>query len=409
MENEKNDRIKILFVDDEPNILDGLRRMLRPCRQEWDMAFAGNGYEALQYMDQKPFDVVVTDMRMPGMDGANLLQEISLRYPHIVRFVLSGQSDRQTILRAVGPTHQFMSKPCEADYLRRVIHRSLTRRNVVTNETVRNKIAQIKTMPSPMETCQALSRNLEESVPQPDAIAQIIGGDVALTAKTFQLINSDLFGHVKNLQNVGQAVNILGVEVLTSMLETSDLFTVYDAPADYPFSMDLLQKHSRLVAHYARRIAESAGVSESQIIKAWLAGMLHDVGQLILVFCMPEEYARLLQAHPADSTELCRLEKEMFGASHPEAGAYLLSLWGFSDAIVEAVEYYYEPSSAAQQEHPVLAAVHLAHAVSCRELGLPVKLNAGFVAQNGLQPDVEQWIQTKSDLTVNEDERHGPE
>ncbi len=389
MEHEK---IRILFVDDEPNILDGLRRMLRPYRQEWDMDFANNGYEALQRMDQKPFDVVVSDMRMPGMDGANLLQEVSLRYPQIVRFVLSGQSDRQTILRAIGSTHQFMSKPCEPEHLRNVIQRSLTHRNVVRNETVRDRIAQVKTMPSPLDTCQALSRLLEEETPNMEAVAEIIGSDIALLAKVFQLIHSELFGKMQNMQHVGQAVNVLGAEVLTSMLETSDLFTVYDAPPGDSFSLETLNQHGRRVAGLARQIAEESGWSGVRLLDVWLAGFFHDVGRLILLFCMPEDYMPLLQGPPVHGAELCRMEQERLGVSHPEAGAFLLSLWGFTDAIVEAVEYYNRPSGAPSRERPVLAAVHLAHAVTCLERGIPVAPDRAFLEQHGLNPDPEWWL-----------------
>jgi YesN/AraC family two-component response regulator len=80
----------ILFVDDEPNLIDGLRRMLRSFRQRWNIAFATSGSEALELMSQRPFDVIVSDMRMPGMDGRQLLEEVEKRHPQTVRVVLSG-------------------------------------------------------------------------------------------------------------------------------------------------------------------------------------------------------------------------------------------------------------------------------------------------------------------------------
>ena len=118
------EKVTVLFVDDEPNILSGLRRMLRSMRHEWNMIFAENGYAALDQLKAHVVDVIVTDMRMPGMDGATLLQEVSLLYPHTIRLVLSGQSTRETILRAVGPTHQFLSKPSNATDLKHVIERT---------------------------------------------------------------------------------------------------------------------------------------------------------------------------------------------------------------------------------------------------------------------------------------------
>ena len=109
---------RILFVDDESMVLSGLQRSLRLMRSEWEMVFAPGGNEALAAMDLQPFDIIVTDMRMPGMDGAQLLEEVQRRSPQTLRMVLSGQSDRETILRSVNPAHQFISKPCEGEELK---------------------------------------------------------------------------------------------------------------------------------------------------------------------------------------------------------------------------------------------------------------------------------------------------
>src|SRR6185436_12015998 len=89
---------RILFVDDESKILEGLQRMLRPMRDTWEMQFAEGSEAALADLKEQQFDVVVTDMRMPGMNGAQLLSEVRHEYPHIVRIVLSGHSDQELIL-----------------------------------------------------------------------------------------------------------------------------------------------------------------------------------------------------------------------------------------------------------------------------------------------------------------------
>jgi CheY-like chemotaxis protein len=72
---------RILFVDDESRILEGLQRMLRPQRQHWEMAFASSGEAALKLLEERPFDVIVSDMRMPVMDGAALLTHVRDRFP----------------------------------------------------------------------------------------------------------------------------------------------------------------------------------------------------------------------------------------------------------------------------------------------------------------------------------------
>ena len=105
------DKRKILFVDDEPNILQGLRRMLHSMRRDWDMEFAESGQQALELLNNSHFDVVVTDMRMPGMNGLELLNEIKRLYPEVIRIVLSGQASKEIIIQSVGPIHQYLSKP----------------------------------------------------------------------------------------------------------------------------------------------------------------------------------------------------------------------------------------------------------------------------------------------------------
>src|SRR5258706_10450200 len=109
---------RILFVDEEPMVLEALRRMLRPLSGEWDMAFVDSGQKALELMDQLPFDVVIAEMRMPRMNGAKLLTEVWKRFPNTVRLILSGHADAGLILECVGTAHQYLNKPCQAEDLK---------------------------------------------------------------------------------------------------------------------------------------------------------------------------------------------------------------------------------------------------------------------------------------------------
>ena len=139
---------RILFVDDEPNVLSGLRRMLRSMRREWFMAFAHSGLEALAMLDDTPFDIVVTDMRMPGMDGAALLKQVMHRHPKTVRIVLSGQADREEILRAVGPIHQYLSKPCDAETIKATLTRACALDGLLPDDHLKELISKMETLPS---------------------------------------------------------------------------------------------------------------------------------------------------------------------------------------------------------------------------------------------------------------------
>ncbi|MBV9849174.1 MAG: response regulator [Armatimonadetes bacterium] len=115
--------IRVLFVDDESHILSGLQRMLRPLRHEWAMTFAEGGPAALDALAGAEFDVIVTDMRMPGMSGAQLLAEVRRRHPRVARIVLSGQSDREHLQQLAQTPHEYLSKPCDTELLKETVRR----------------------------------------------------------------------------------------------------------------------------------------------------------------------------------------------------------------------------------------------------------------------------------------------
>lgn len=109
---------RILFVDDEPAVLEGLRNLFRKQRRHWEMVFAPGGMEALGELERTRFDVVVSDMRMPGIDGAELLRRVKDGYPSIARIVLSGHAEPEAVARVLPVADTYVSKPCDAEALR---------------------------------------------------------------------------------------------------------------------------------------------------------------------------------------------------------------------------------------------------------------------------------------------------
>src|ERR1041385_6203180 len=150
----------LLFVDDEPKVLQALQRQLHGMRHEWKMDFLSDGNKALAFMEKSPVDVIVTDMMMPGMDGAQLLTEVNKRHPNTVRIVLSGHADRESVMRLVGPAHQYLSKPCDAEELRSAITRAFSLRDLLTNEQLKQLATRLKSLP----TLPALHARLTEEL-----------------------------------------------------------------------------------------------------------------------------------------------------------------------------------------------------------------------------------------------------
>jgi DNA-binding NtrC family response regulator len=144
MKCESKIKKRILFVDDERKVLDGLQRMLRSMRSEWEMESAISGQEALEILEGKPFDAVVTDMRMPGMDGRQLLEQVKNLHPQVVRIILSGYTDKDLILNSVGLTHQFLSKPCDPEALKTTIARACAMRLLLEDESLISVISKIE-------------------------------------------------------------------------------------------------------------------------------------------------------------------------------------------------------------------------------------------------------------------------
>lgn len=352
---------KILFVDDEANVLAGLRRMLRSQRKIWDMQFANGGAEAIELLEQQPFDVVVSDMRMPGVDGAALLTHVAEFYPNTVRLVLSGQSEHEKIFRAVGPAHQFMSKPCDPEVLVSTIHRACGLHGHLKDESLRQLTSQITSLPSLPNIYRDLLHELELDDASMDRVGEMIESDLAMSAKVLQLVNSSFFGLPQHVTSPKHAVLLLGLDIIRPLALTANAFSQYDDPGVQGFSLENTMHHGIAVATAARRIAESEAGQAQLVDDAFIAGMLHDIGKLILAVNLTDKFQEAVSLAQTTARSLWEAELEVFGTTHSEVGAHLLGLWGLPDPIVEAVAFHHCPSRSGSTEFTPLTCVHAAN------------------------------------------------
>lgn len=344
----------ILFVDDEPNLLAGLRRLLRGFRQQWAMEFANGGEDALRQLEARqaegqPFDVVVTDMRMPGMDGADLLREVARRRPETVRMVLSGQSEPERILRAVGRAHQYLSKPCDPETLRGTVARACQLRDTLPSEELKRAVSRTACLPVQPGVLDAVRRELrgdDEGRRPGDAplerIAELVRGDIGLSAKIMQLVSTAFFGTPQSRVDAIQATKLLGVELLDQLANQRRLGDPWDPSLTW-LRLDELSDHCRGVADCARRIVLEETGDSTLAAHAHTAGMLHDVGKLVLARAFPGLYLEATRRTEEQGMSSWCAEMQVFGASHAEVGSYLLGLWGLPSCVVEAVRSYRAP------------------------------------------------------------------
>ena len=354
--------MRVLFVDDEPNILQGLQRLLRPMRREWDMSFALGPHEAIAMFDQAPFDVVVSDMRMPDMSGAELLSRIRDSHPSVARIILSGHSQMESAVHSVGIAHQFLAKPCDAETLRETILRVLALRSLLHDPNLTRLVAGIGSLPSLPASYAAINNELAGEDPSLQRVAEIISKDIAMSAKVLQLVNSAFFGLARRVDTIEQAVTLLGTEVIKSLVLSNAAFSQF-RPVSTQFSAEQLWSHSLLVGSVAAKIAKAEGADKSVVGAALQAGILHDLGQLILATHLPQQLDAALEAGTARHVPLFEAERETIGATHAQVGAYLLGLWGLPDSTVEAVAFHHEPATCTLRAFAPLTAVHAADAL----------------------------------------------
>ncbi|MBX3383330.1 MAG: HDOD domain-containing protein [Phycisphaeraceae bacterium] len=369
---EQPGTLSALFVDDEQNILDGLRRMLRPMAGEWRCQFVTCGARALEIMAEQPVDVIVSDMRMPGMDGAALLGRVRVMYPDTVRFVLSGHAERDDILKAVGPIHQFMQKPCESAALRAALARVTRMRRVLSLPELRGVVSCVESLPALPESQRRLMLELEHPECNATTVGRIIASDVAMTAKILQLVNSAFFGAARTISTPVEAVTRLGVNTIRSLVMS---MRVFDAVAGGEATgLGGLWKRSLDVSARARATAERLGIESDGVNNAALAGMLHEVGRLAVASRNPELLKRAIDTSRQRVVGMVEAEHGVYGATQGEIGGYMLALWGFADEVVDAVSFQAMPGRSGVSTRGALTAVHMA--VSACEMGAMWRVNA---------------------------------
>ena len=335
---------RILFVDDDANVLTGLRNVLRTKRHEWDMVFAIGPEEALANLSKSSFDVVVSDMRMPRMDGATLLGKVKEMQPWAVRMILSGQTELESAMKSVFVAHTFLSKPCDPALLQSVVDRACRLSSILRSDELRATAGKVQMLPTAPKTYVALNGALAVPTCSVASIVQIIERDIGLSAKLLQLVNSAFFGLPKRICSLGDTVTYLGFATIKNLALALETFsTAANTSGLSEAQLMALQNHSLLTGQIAQQI--QANVAK-KVEGAFLAGVLHEVGSLLNVKQEPD----------------LPVERELLGA-------YLLGLWGLPHAIMEAVAYHKKPHVVAHSTFDLVDIIYVADHLATESQG----------------------------------------
>ncbi len=374
---------RVLFVDDEPKALEALKLMLQVQEFPWEAAYASSGKTALDSMAEKPFDVIISDIRMPEMDGAALLKIVCERFPGAVRIVVCSQEEMNGALRTVPVAHQFLLKPCDPHMLRVAVERATSLSDVLSNKMLASTVGSVKDLPVLPRTFMALREKLADPNASVKEVVKLVEQDISISAKILQLVNSALFGLPREISTMNTAVSYLGIDMLHNLVLSAEVFRVFENAAKLPgFSFEEVHEHSQLTAKIAAHIPVPAAVHSA----AMVAGLLHDVGKLVLATRSPKHFARALQGAAEEKRPLFAVEQDLMGVSHAEVGAYLLGIWGLPCPVVEAVAHHHHPERVPQTTLDAVAVVHVANYLAH---GNPVRPAAEEDSNAYLKPDPE--------------------
>lgn len=325
--------MRVMFVDDERRVLGGIERMLFGMQRDWEVVLALSGAEALAEFDKEPVDVVVSDMRMPGMDGAELLRRVQDRSPSTLRILLSGHTETDAAMRALNVAQQFLSKPCEPAVLIETIEGAVALRKLLSDPAIGETVGRVAKLPTAPHVFAKLNQALLDPNCDARQIGAILAEDPAMTAKVLHMANSAFFPSAgRAVADLKSAVMRIGSNMIRNLVLAAEVF---DSGPPRP-DIAKLQKQALMSSVLAGRIA---GRTEADA--AGIAALLANVGCLL-----PDPEGEAAQR-----------------VGYPEMGAYLLGLWGLPMAIVESVAHHRQPSRHPQREFGLLGAVHVATAL----------------------------------------------
>ncbi len=397
---------RILFVDDDPNILSGIRRVLRPLRDDFDLQFAESGREALEIMAGAEFDAVVSDMRMPGMDGAELLKRVQSLYPCTIRIMLTGQADEESILRTVGVVHQFLEKPSDPERLKSVLLRASVLHTLIADDNLKKIISGIESLPSLPEVYARLQRALIRSDVSVADVAAIIEEDMAMSAKILQLVNSAFFGLFQQVESPSRAVGLLGLETIKGLVLGMQIFSEMKSQGKL-FSLNKLWLHSMAVGACAKQIALVETSEKAIVDNSFIAGILHDVGKLVFASQMADSYDQVVAFAQQQGVSMSAAEAEILRAGHDAVGAYLIGLWGLSGSVVEGIGFHHRVREYPGNSFSPALAVHVANALYYEQrpdeiIGAALPLDYEYLEKMGLGGRIDEWRKICAELLRQE-------
>ncbi|MFO1500697.1 MAG: response regulator [Verrucomicrobiota bacterium] len=386
---------RILFVDDDPVLLQFYTAFMQSEKDRWEITTLDQAVKALDLLAHEHFDVLVSDFRMPGIDGLQFMREVSQKFPRAARFTISGIQDREQLAQCLGATHQFLPKPFDFKQFKAALGRVGELHGFLENPQLQSIVSKLGTLPSFPSLYLQMMAEVNNKNRSLETLAGIVAKDPAMTAKLLQIVNSATFGRARKMSTPFEAIHYLGVNAVHSLVLSAHVFASCEASPPLPgVSMQALWNHAVQTALLSRLILQTEGVELEEAEAAYTAGLLHDIGKLMLLQNLRKEFEAALTLAANEGIPLFQAETRVLGASHAAIGAYLLGLWGLPAEIVEAVAFHHTPALSGLRMLGPLAAVHVANSLlqnaQVHAPGISV-LDLEYLAGLGIADHLDRW------------------
>jgi HD-like signal output (HDOD) protein len=332
-------KYNVLFVDDDSNILNSIKRILSRKDEHFNYFFATSGEEGLKIIQEYKVDIVISDMKMPIMDGANFLSHVYLYNPNIKRLILSGYSDEHLAIKSLKYAHQFIAKPIDANKINQLILQLIRYEEYLNNPSIRDVINNISILPTIPKLYLEIEEELKSENYSIRKIAEKVSQDISISVKLLQIVNSAFFGISRNIVDPKIAVNLLGIEIVKSVVLFSGLFKDKKNDARVNNFLEKIWEHSFRVATIMQKIIKIVLKDQKIADEAFGIGIIHDIG--ILVMLEIKDYINIAEKLFDDEKDLTELENYTYKTNHCVIGAYLLNLWGLPQILIEAIEKHH--------------------------------------------------------------------
>ncbi|MGZ8940677.1 MAG: HDOD domain-containing protein [Limisphaerales bacterium] len=354
---------RILVLIDNAAALAQVEPHFAALPEAWKVHVSQSSEDALCQLEQVAFDVIFVDLKSGPLASIQFLHQVWSRHPSTIRFLLSDSLAPDIMVTcALGP-HQVLLKPLEGPAIRNAMERAALVNRLFQNKDVQTLVSRIRTFPSRPTIYAEVIRELRSSNASAQTVGELVSRDLAISAKLLQITNSAFFGFNRPVAKPGDAVLLLGMETTASLVLGIEAFSQLDNVKLKYFSTDQIWRHCQIVANSARAIAEHVTQDADLAQEAYTAALLHDIGKLALAVNLDEAYRDALNVGREKHIPAWQVERQAFGATHAEAGAYLLSLWGLPANVIEAVANHHIPARELSSEYTALTALHVANAI----------------------------------------------